>query len=66
MIWLTEIKAINPDTGELCKWSGPRIEADTMNEANDYCNRNGLGYCHVVGKFVMDIKQNIFDLIDLN
>ena len=62
MIWLTEIQAINPETGEICTWSGPRIEADTISEAKDYCDRNGLGYCHVVGKFVMDIKYELFNL----
>lgn len=48
--WLTEIKAICPERGELITWSGPVIEAGTLEEAQHYCNNNGLGYCKVVGE----------------
>lgn len=56
MIWLTEIQAVDPMTGILCKWSGPRIKADTKLEAKDYLQKNGLGYCRVLGRLIADIE----------
>ena len=50
MIWLTEIRAVDPQTGELTDWCGPRIEAESYEEAENFCNSNGLGYCKVVGR----------------
>ncbi|MEN6569005.1 MAG: hypothetical protein ABFC18_03230 [Rikenellaceae bacterium] len=49
MIWLTEIQANDPITGEIQIWAGPEIEANTEQQAIDYCNSNGLGYCKVIG-----------------
>ena len=50
MIWLTEIRAINPQSGEISDWCGPRIEASSLRDAENYCSKNGLGYCRVIGK----------------
>jgi hypothetical protein len=49
MIFLTEIRAIDPQTNELTDWCGPRIEAANFEDAQNYCNKNGLGYCNVIG-----------------
>jgi len=45
----TEIKAIDPNDGELKYWSGPHIKAISFSDAQRYCNENGLGYCKVIG-----------------
>jgi len=52
MIWLTEIRAIDPMDNEIKIFSGPRIEAESLMEAEDYCLKNGLGYCKVIGRLV--------------
>ena len=59
MIWLTEIRAMDPQTGELADWCGPRIEADSYEEALNYCNSNCLGYCKIIGRM-----DEIHDLIE--
>jgi len=59
MIWITEIRAVDPLTGELTDWCGPRIEADSFEEAENYCNTNGLGYCKIVGRLDEAIDQMI-------
>jgi hypothetical protein len=55
MIWLTEIEAVDPVTDELCTWAGPRIEADTEEEAQNICLRTHRGYCKVIGRFIAEI-----------
>jgi len=45
----TSIKAIDPKTRGLVKFSGPIIEAKTWSAAETYCQENGLGYCKVTG-----------------
>lgn len=50
--FVTIIQAIDPKTGELCKWVGPTIEAESFSDAEKYCNDNGLGYCGVDGEMV--------------
>ena len=37
MIFLTSILAIDPLTGELTDFAGPDIEADSFDEAIEYC-----------------------------
>lgn len=56
MIWLTEIQSIDPQTGELIKWSGPRIEAKSKREAQRFCECNELGYCKVIGKLHEELQ----------
>lgn len=57
-LWQTEIKALPPGTEEIRTFIGPLIPADTFAEAQDYCNENGLGYCHIVGEFIEEIEDN--------
>ena len=54
LLYTTEIKAINPKTGEICIWAGPYVPGLSFSDAADYCQANGLGYCDVVGEFIMD------------
>lgn len=54
MIWLTEIYEVDPDTDELIIKEGPRIEADSYNEA---CKIAELIDCRVVGRLILEIEQ---------
>lgn len=45
--WCTEIKAVDPKTGNLLAWSGPYIEAPSQQLAQEYCDSHGLGYLRV-------------------
>lgn len=49
MLFTTEIKAIHPESGELVTWQGPNVPGICFNDAQEYCNSNGLGYCKVTG-----------------
>ena len=51
----TYIKAIDPATGELKTWCGPDVPGLTQAMAQQYCQRNGLGYCEVHGLLIADI-----------
>jgi hypothetical protein len=46
--------------GEVTVFAGPQIPAISFADAEDYCQRNGLGYCVVDGIFTGEIplKQN--------
>jgi len=57
-IWSTAIEAVDPVTKELTLWAGPYVPGQTRREAEDYCDRNGLGYCEVVGMFI-EIEEEI-------
>lgn len=54
-IYTTEIQAICPLTGDLLKWAGPNIKGISRYDAQEYCNRNGLGYCKISGLLVSEI-----------
>ena len=54
-LWVTEIYARNSVTGEMAYFAGPRVPGKTREEAEEFCNTNGLGYCKVVDRFVMEI-----------
>lgn len=51
--FITQILAIDPQTGELEEWAGPDIEADSFEEAARYCELN-LGYCKVIGEKISE------------
>ena len=50
MIWLTEIKKPDPLTGEIKSWCGPRIEADSWEEAEWKIRK--VKHCHILGVLV--------------
>lgn len=54
-MYVTEIKAIKPSTGELINYCGPEVPGISFQDAQDYCERNGLGYCKVIGLLVAEI-----------
>lgn len=47
--YLTEVRAICPKTGELLSWAGARVPGISPQDAQNYCDKNGLGYCKVIG-----------------
>ena len=47
--YLTELTAVGPD-GELRKYAGPRIEADSYDAARAWCATNEMPYLRVIGK----------------
>jgi hypothetical protein len=38
--YLTSVLAIHNVTGQLGKWPGPIIEAESMEEADEWCKKN--------------------------
>jgi len=54
-LFTTQLKAINPATGEISTFCGPHIPAISIEDAQDYCDNNGLGYCVVIGELVAEI-----------
>ena len=40
----TYIKAINPNTGELCEFTGTPIQAPSKQLAREYCDNSGVGW----------------------
>lgn len=51
-LYVTEIQAIDPRTGEMKRWGGPDVPGLTHAMAEEYCQQNGLGYCKVIGLLV--------------
>lgn len=58
MRYCTEIKAIDPVDGEMKTWEGEHIEANTYEEAVEYCHEN-KGYLKVIGELVLEIPWNM-------
>jgi hypothetical protein len=54
-LYVTEIKAISPNTGELTTFLGPNVPGISEQDAQDYCENNGLGYCKVIGELIAEI-----------
>lgn len=57
MRYTTIIKAIDPITGEIKTWVGPVIESISLSHAADYCRKNGLGYCQVIGELIAEVPS---------
>lgn len=56
--FITEFKAIDPETNQLVYWAGPKIESISLGMAQQYCNKNGLGYLAVIGEFIVEIPYD--------
>lgn len=54
-MWVTEIQAIDPLTGVLKTWFGPNVPGINQEDAERYCQQNGLGYCAVIGELVAEM-----------
>lgn len=62
-IWGTYIYAKCPIDGEIKTFGGPNIEAPTRELAFEYCQNNGLGYCHIADEIIAIIpcKEGTFE-----
>lgn len=54
-LYVTEIKAESPLTGEIKTWCGPSVPGISFSDAQQHCEENGLGYCKVIGLLVMEV-----------
>ena len=54
-LWLTEISAYDPATGQMKEWGGPNVPGINLVDAKRYCQMNGLGYCKVLGELIEEI-----------
>lgn len=54
-LYITEIKAVCPKTGEVKLYCGPDVPGINIKTAQEYCENNGLGYCKVIGQLVMEV-----------
>lgn len=52
----TELRAIDPQDGEIKTWQGPHIESVSFDEARRYCDSNGLGYLKIAGVLVAEVE----------
>jgi hypothetical protein len=51
----TTIFAISPLDGSMREYCGPNVPGISVDNAREYCENNGLGYCHVHGELVCEI-----------
>lgn len=68
-IWTTEIWAVNhtryfdPARGFPIKWQGPYVPGTSIEDAQRYCDTNGMGYCRVVGELIEEGEIGVmFDI----
>lgn len=54
-IWGTYVYAKCAVTGLMKTFCGPNISAPSKELAHEYCQNNGLGYCHVTDEIIMEI-----------
>lgn len=61
--YVTEISAISPITGELTTYVGPEIPGISFEDAENYREKNGLGYCKIIGELIAEIpcKKESFE-----
>lgn len=56
-IYTTKIKAICPFTNKLRTYFGPNVQGNTIEEAQQYCEENGIGYCKVFQELVKEVSS---------
>lgn len=57
-LYYTKIIAIIPGTDELAEWAGPTVPGISFQDAEDYCQVNGLGYCQVTHILTGEIQSD--------
>ena len=57
--YVTKIIAVNPKDGKMYEWIGPYIDAESFSDAEIYCEKNGLGYCEIIGEYISEIDENL-------
>lgn len=53
--WSTEISAHDPATGVLKIWCVPHVPGISLEDAQQYCNDHGMGYCKVCGLLIAEM-----------
>jgi len=54
-LFTTQIKAIDPRDGKLKTYSGQHVPGLSFEDAEMYCQQNGLGYCKVTGELITEV-----------
>lgn len=54
-LYFTVIRAISPNDGQLKSYAGPHVPGISVEDAQAYCEHNGLGYCKVLGQLSVEI-----------
>lgn len=57
-VYLTEVTSECPVTGELKTYRGPNAYGISFADAREYCDRNGMGYCRIVGEIVLEVNAD--------
>ncbi len=55
--WVTSLRALDPETLELKLWAGPTVPGLSMEDAQDWCGSNGMGYLKVTGELVSEFGE---------
>lgn len=53
--YTTQLRAVSATTGQLTTYCGPHAKGISMQDAQDYCEREGMGYLVVTGELVAEI-----------
>ncbi len=63
-LYITTIIAIDPLDGQLAEFAGPYVPGHSFEDAQRYCNANGMGYCKVEGQLceVINMENNSPDI----
>lgn len=57
-LYTTEIRAQSPQDGKIKLYAGPHVPGNSFEDAEKYCEENGLGYCWVTGVLIEEIQFN--------
>jgi len=65
-LWSTIIHALDPIDRCYKEFGGPNIMAPSKTLAHEFCQHNGLGYCHIGDEIIMEIpcKKGTKDVPD--
>ena len=63
-LWTTDIQAIDPHSRELVSFMGPLVPGKDRIDAQNYCDRNGLGYCRVIDEFVGEVDMSGTEIVN--
>lgn len=56
--WVTTVRAIDPNDKELKDFAGPNVPGLNREDAEKYCQKNGLGYLRIEGELIEEIEDN--------
>lgn len=57
--YTTELKAIDPLSGELKTFCGPHIPAVSWTNAEEFCQERGFGYLRITGQLISEIGTKV-------